>query len=479
MDLITIIVYVIVFCILLTACALDLTHNPMGHSRKFVNTRFFTIIIMGLTYAMLFSGRYNWAAINTKKVRDSLGLDTTEFGFIATIGLWAYAASIIFNGVVIDKIGGKRGIFMGAVGSGICNGLMGLMFTFTNWSGTSFLPVICVLVALNNFFQSFGSLAIVKIGAYWYHLTERGFFSGVFGVVVGFGFFLALNVNTTIMSIMNWHWCFFFPSIGLFVFALLDLQFVFASPVAAGFEAIEEKPVDDKPADPEEKQSFIALAKQVLSKNIFLVLVFVEIGLGWCRDGILYWYTSWFDDVFHAESGSGPISLAAGGITVGAMFGSLAAGILSDVLFGSRRPPVAFVGMFGYTCIVVGLLFVTNVWQAAILVGLTSLFFSSVHGITVSTCAMDFAGSGATGTAVGLLDGTQKVGSGIGSVILGKIIHTYGYKAWLHALIPMGFLTSFLLLFIIKRKPAALEEAEKKDAMNLNTEKTPLLNQEE
>jgi hypothetical protein len=35
-----------------------------------------------------------------------------------------------------------------------------------------------VLYAANMYFQSFGAVSIVKVNAHWFHVTERGGFSG-------------------------------------------------------------------------------------------------------------------------------------------------------------------------------------------------------------------------------------------------------------------------------------------------------------
>jgi len=44
-----------------------------------------------------------------------------EFGVIFAAGTWTYALSFLINGPLVDKIGGKRGIMIAALGSAFAN----------------------------------------------------------------------------------------------------------------------------------------------------------------------------------------------------------------------------------------------------------------------------------------------------------------------------------------------------------------------
>ena len=50
------------------------------------------------------------------------------------------------------------------------------------------------------YFQSYGAVAIVKVNAHWFHVRERGGFSGIFGTMISSGIFLAFTVNNWILS---------------------------------------------------------------------------------------------------------------------------------------------------------------------------------------------------------------------------------------------------------------------------------------
>ena len=181
------------------------------------------------------------------------------------------------------------------------------------------------------------------------------------------------------------------------------------------------------------------------------------------------------------------------------MFGSLSAGILSDAVFGHRRPPVAFVYYIILTFTYVAMIWCNTGWAFAFLVAVAAIWLNGLNGLITSTCAMDFAGSAATGTAVGLLDGVQKVGSSLTGSLMGLILDSKtpgssqassasfeplitrkNYEHWVESLIPAALLATILLLCIINRAPPSQEKPKaipgscvEKECVSNDVEKQP------
>eukprot|EP00771_Trimastix_marina_P001169 gnl/Trimastix_PCT/2221.p1 GENE.gnl/Trimastix_PCT/2221~~gnl/Trimastix_PCT/2221.p1 ORF type:complete len:531 (+),score=134.31 gnl/Trimastix_PCT/2221:73-1593(+) len=476
------IVRVVVFAIVAAACIIDLCHNPLKHRRKFVNFRFLNWFLVGMTYAGTYFARYNMNVANTDKVRDLLGCTKTQFGWVITVGFIAYAAFVVINGFMVDKLGGRFATLLGSFGSAICNVALGIFAAVAPKNKpTLSIVIICLLYAVNNFFQTFCTCAICKVGVNWYNTRERGFFSGIFGVIISFGFYLAFQINGIILAHCHWCFIFFIPAMMLVVLCTIDVFIIRSTPADAGFIPVDDDALrdyhekqallsaqkdgslnaDDTPAKEEEKKSdgyglsFIQLFKKVFMNPIFMLFCVIDLQVGWCRDGILSWYPDYLTKYWHVGTGSDPYALASGGVTLGGMFGSLSGGIFSDLIFKSRRPPIALIALLSFIGCLVFLYFSVNVWMSAIGIGLCSFFFSSVHGIITSTCAMDFAGSKATGTAVGLLDGVQKVGSAMTGAAMAAIITNWSYHGWLISMMPAAGIGAFLVLFILHKKPPA------------------------
>src|SRR5881398_1776380 len=93
-------------------------NHPMRHGPWFLSRRFINWFPMGMTYAFLYMGRYN---INVSK--NALGslMSTEDFGMIVFVGTLVYGLSFLVNGPLVDKIGGKKGIIIAAVGSAGAN----------------------------------------------------------------------------------------------------------------------------------------------------------------------------------------------------------------------------------------------------------------------------------------------------------------------------------------------------------------------
>lgn len=55
----------------------------------------------------MYMGRYNLSFAN-KSLSDNYGWDKTQIGTIITAALTIYGISAIFNGPIVDRIGGKK-----------------------------------------------------------------------------------------------------------------------------------------------------------------------------------------------------------------------------------------------------------------------------------------------------------------------------------------------------------------------------------
>src|SRR5439155_21445623 len=90
------------------------------------------------------------------------------------------------------------------------------------------------------------------------------------------------------------------------------------------------------------KVDFAYLARKVFTNPVLVTIAVAEFCTGWVRQGLLGWFTSFLNEEHGIAPGSTWHGVAAIGITVGGILGGLICGYLSDRVFDSRRPPVAF-----------------------------------------------------------------------------------------------------------------------------------------
>ena len=68
---------------------------------------------LGLLYTSFYMCRYNFSIAN-KSISDEFGFSRGQMGYIITTALFAYACGQIINGLLTDRIGGKRAMLIGA-----------------------------------------------------------------------------------------------------------------------------------------------------------------------------------------------------------------------------------------------------------------------------------------------------------------------------------------------------------------------------
>ena len=121
---------------------------------------------MGLTYALLYMGRYNLTV--SKNALGNL-MSKADFGFIFGVGAVVYAVSFLINGPLVDRIGGKKGILIAAIGAGVMNIAMGFylwhVLGLENPSAAPLKAIFAILYGANMYFQSYGAVSIVKVKA--------------------------------------------------------------------------------------------------------------------------------------------------------------------------------------------------------------------------------------------------------------------------------------------------------------------------
>ena len=106
------------------------------------------------------------------------------------------------NGPLVDKIGGKRGILIAALGAAAANVALGVItwLVLTNRIHVRLLPIFSVVYALNMYFQSYGAVSIIKVKAHWFHVRERGVFGAIFGTLISFGVYFAFDWGQAIIN---------------------------------------------------------------------------------------------------------------------------------------------------------------------------------------------------------------------------------------------------------------------------------------
>ncbi len=441
--------------------------STVSHSPAFRRRRFFNWFPLGLAYALLYMGRYNLTVS-----KNALGdlMTKADFGDIFGIGAVVYAFSFLLNGPLVDRIGGKRGMLIGVAGAAFANLLMGLYLWYVlglpDPAAAPLRNVYIGLYALNMYFQSYGAVSIVKVNSNWFGLTERGTFSGIFGIMIASGIYLAFDVTAAIIASplvagqgfgggdALW-WVFLSPATLLIVIFVIEWFLLRDRPAQAGFADFE---TGDASAGEnlDEKLSPLQLYKRILTHPVILTIAAIEFCTGVLRNGVMHWFPIYAKEQITAGVTAGfGFMLDHWGLLlmIAGIIGGNVAGIVSDKFFQSRRAPAA-VFLYGTLILCTGVMIVAlaNGWLLGALVFFMSVAVIGTHGLLSGTATMDFGGRRGAATAVGVIDGFVYLGTGLQSLSLGYIT-TRDWAFWPVFLLPFGVAGILLLLRIWNAKP--------------------------
>ncbi|MBZ0263318.1 MFS transporter [bacterium] len=446
---------------------------PFSHTRDFRIRRFWNWFPMGLTYAFLYMGRYN-LTVSKNALGDMMTKE--DFGIIFAAGTITYAIAFLINGPLTDRIGGKRAILIGALGSAIMNTSMGFVVykLLNGGSDMNLRLVFSILYSANMYFQSYGAVAIVKVNASWFHVRERGVFGGIFGILISLGIYFAFDwgfmiveaTKAQLTSDLNFFqnalrgvlgatnatvdqvwWVFFIPAILLTLFFIIEIFLLRDRPAQAGL--VDFDPGDASSGEADEPFNLGKLFVKIFTNKIIITIALIEFCSGVLRNGIMHWYPIYIKEelAYGADhfmrSHWGLVLMLAG------VFGGIFAGFLSDKVFGSRRGPVAAL-LYGF--LLIGSILLTFTLNApwyilGAIVAFMSLSVIGVHGMLSGTSTMDFGGRKSAATAVGMIDGFVYLGTGIQSFALGYLT-TASWKFWPPFLIPFAVIGLVLAIRI-------------------------------
>lgn len=436
-------IYFVLLCLAATI-GLYFYNNPLQHNRAFMLRRFVNWFPLGMTYAFLYMGRYNLTVS-----KNALGALMTkeDFGLIFGAGTFVYAFSFLVNGPLVDKIGGKRGIIIAAIGSSFANILMGVL-TYLVVNGRLKMNLVVaysVVYGLNMYFQSYGAVSIIKVKAYWFHVRERGVFGAIFGTLISFGVYFAFDWGNAIVEMVKvnhtaahgWFtgllrtifavdsrpvdalWAvFFIPAAIMLFWAALDWWLIKDTPEEAGFPHLDTH--DASSGEMHIELSTKDLLKKVFTSKLMLFIAAIELTSGVLRNGIIQWYPSFTKEVTQVGAeyfkNNWGFLLCMFGIV-----GGFTGGLISDKLFQSRRGPPA--------ALLCGIIFVLTIgmtvylFHSPVVIAISALLVSAavigVHSLMSGTAAADFGGRKATATCSGIVDGFVYLGSTIQSVGIG------------------------------------------------------------
>jgi OPA family glycerol-3-phosphate transporter-like MFS transporter len=424
---------------------LAVIHYPPGfRARRGQNWMF-----LGLLYTSFYMCRYNFSIAN-KSISEEFGFSRGQMGYIITTALFVYACGQIINGLLTDRMGGKRAMLIGAAGTVVMN----IFFGAASFAGM--LGLFVAIRGLDGYLQAFGAPGMVKINTAWFAHRERGRFSGIFGFMINLGRLGIFTIGPALLAgfsvlglihvpPLHWRWLFWTPSIVCAAVAVGMALAVKETPEEAGFPGVI--PNDSGVGGKEVTAEVSQVMRAILSNPAVWITACAYACTGAVRQAVDQWFPRYMQDLYHVDLDSARFQFLAFLIPFVASVGSITAGYVSDTLFDGRRAPVAAVLYFLETTVILCAAQFHTANSAILFLVLISFTANSTHSILGSAAPMDIGGRRMAGFALGLIDSFQYFGGSLAGYVLGYLLDR-SLGNYFYFMAPFGVIGGLLMLFI-------------------------------
>ncbi len=403
--------------------------------------------VVGFMYTSFYMCRYNISIAN-KSISDEFGLTKENMGDILAAFFYAYAFGQVLNGLLTDRLGGKKALLIGAAGTIVANvafgaaSFMGMLWLFT------------LLWGFNGYSQAFGAPGFIKLNASWFSQTERGTFAGVFGFMINLGRVAINQLGPGLLAgfvflgmwhvpPQHWRMLFWVPAGIAAVVAVALVIFAKDTPEEAGFHHVYkgEADHDDQSVQANMKDVFL----QIVTNKFVWIMAAAYSCTGAVRQTIDQWFPRYMQDAHKLDLNSGLFLMVGFLIPFVASAGSFISGWVSDHLFGGRRAPVAA----GIYCIEVVVILIASQLRGAVPIAIAfvtvAFTVNSTHSLLGPAAAMDIGGRKAAAFASGCINSFQYIGAGVAMQILGRLLERTGYTYFFYFMIPWAIMGAVLM----------------------------------
>jgi sugar phosphate permease len=443
---------------------------------------------LGLMYAAYYMCRYNFR-FATPGMQDEFGFTTTQIADMLAIWSLTYGTGQLVNGLLTDRIGGKRSMQIGAFGTILVNLAMGLLpllviggglaaaakFVFGSDVIDPAFGAIALVWLVNGWFQSFGAPGMIKINAAWFKRNERGTFAGIFGFMIQLGQVVSSKLSPAILNGISlgilvvapgqWRWLFIIPPAVTLVVAIFMSFAAKQSPDEAGFPGVIEDEIDNSAGVTVSlKESF----KTIFTHPLVWFYACAYACTGAVRTSsdqlsILYFQEQLGMDMKTNIPATVAWTLAA--MPMAAVAGSLASGWFSDKFCSGHRSPVAMFLYFLEAAVITVAAFLlvkglvgptpAGILTGCIILIMIALTANSTHSIVGAAAPMDIGGKKMAGFAAGVIDSFQYYGAALSLFITGRVLDAtkaeHGWLFWYVIMAGFGVLGGISMLLVMRK----------------------------
>jgi OPA family glycerol-3-phosphate transporter-like MFS transporter len=422
-------------------------------------------VSLGLMYASYYVCRYNFRFATPGMVEE---YGFSKFQITAILSAWsmAYGIGQLVNGLITDRIGGRKAMLIGATGTIVIN----LIYGFASFAGT--FSTFALIWLMNGYLQSFGAPGMIKINAAWFNRAERGTFAGIFGFMIQLGqvsigalaplILAGFTIGTWTVAKGDWRWLFRIPPLITAACAVIMVINAKETPEEAGWPGLIHDEVDSSGGV---RIGIGECFKRVFTHPLVWYYAAAYACTGAVRSSSDQLAVLYFHDVLKLNTEDKPPALVwtlGFAVPMVAVVGSLVSGIVSDKFFKGHRSPVAM-GLYFSQAVVIGLAAVViysgfvGPTRAGIFLGcsfliLISLMVNSTHSLVGAAAPMDIGGRKMAGFASGVIDSFQYFGMMVFLPATGWLIDKFGWGIWYPTMAGFGIIGGIAMVLVMRKQ---------------------------
>ena len=353
-----------------------------------------------------------------------LGLDKFELGLIASILSLTYGASKFLSGILGDRSNPRYFMSFGLILTAIFNIFFALSSSW--WAFALFW-------GLNGWFQGWGWPSCAKLLTYWYSPSERGRWWSLWNTSHNLGGTLIPLLIAVAVELCGWRMAILQTSVICIFIGFFLINRLRDTPQSLGLPPIEKYRDDHDQTISQQDEHDSAKAilwKYVLTNKYVWVLAIAYFFIYIIRTALNDW------SMLYLQETKGYSSLIAGTCVcwfeVGGLFGSLAAGWGSDLLFKGRRMPINVlftVGIFliliaGFQIVSIRSPFFDSLYQFC------SGFFIFGPQMMIGMACAELSHKKAAATATGFAGCFAYLGAAVAGGPIGALTNFWGWEGF-------------------------------------------------
>ena len=428
-----------------------------------------TLAVVWVTYGTFYFCRVNVGPARAS-IQGALGVGALEMGLVLGALKLGYALGQFVSGQLTERLGPKRVVLTGMVGSGIACLLFAaspeiaslrgvaavtapLARGLSAITGSTIGPMAALLVVLwmfNGFMQAGGWPPCVEVMARWFSPAQRGRTMGILGTSYQLGSALTIFGCGWLVSRpgASWRIVFLVPAAALFLSAIHTARRLVPAPTSTSTSTSTSTATATATATVERRGAFLL----TVSNGRLWLLALGLFGLDLVRFGFLDWAPTHLKEVHGSSVATAALQAAV--LPLAGALGALTSGWLTDRFFQSRRAPVIAMLLLVVGAFTIAYDYVAA-WGALPTVVCLAVIGFGVFGaqvLLVGTAAQDFAKGGAAAAAAGFVDFTGSMGAFAGDVVTGSMVKRGDWRGAIHVWAAAAIVAALLVSMLWRAK---------------------------